>query len=79
MSVSLKPGERVGVQFTLPDQLIEFRARSEISWYDERSRAGLQFMALPSDPQSELNGWLARRLEESLPESVSSKFRKMDD
>jgi PilZ domain len=78
-SVPLKPGARVGVQFTLPDQLIEFIPKSEISWYDERSRAGLQFMALASNLQSELNGWLARRLEESLPESVTSKFRKAGD
>jgi len=78
-TVPLKPGGRVGVQFTLPDQSIEFIAKSEISWYDERSRAGLQFMALAPDLQSELNGWLARRLEESLPESVTSKFRKAGD
>ena len=65
--------------FTLPDQSIEFTAKSEISWYDERSRAGLQFMAVAPNLQSELNGWLARRLEESLPESVTGKFRKADD
>jgi hypothetical protein len=78
-SVPFKPGERVGVQFTLPDELIEFIAKSEISWYDERSRAGLQFMFVDSGLQSELNGWLARRLEESLPESVASKFRRAED
>jgi len=77
-TVPLKPGVLVGVQFTLPGQSIEFIAKSEISWYDERSRAGLQFMALAANLQSELNGWLARRLEESLPESVTSKFRKAD-
>jgi hypothetical protein len=39
----------------------------------------LQFMSLDTGLQSELNGWLARKLEEQLPESVASKFRKASD
>lgn len=75
-SARLRPGALVGVQFTLPGQREEITAESEICWYDERSRAGLRFAALSSQQQSILNGWLSQKLEENLPESVASKFRK---
>ncbi len=74
--VRLKPGALVGVQFTLPGQPTEITAESEICWYDERSRAGLQFKSLSAQQKSILEGWLSQKLEETLPESVASKFRK---
>ena len=78
-SVGFKPGALVGVQFTLPGQSSEIDTESEICWYDGRTRAGLQFRALPSRQQSLLHAWLAQRLEETLPESVARKFRKTED
>ncbi len=74
-SVPLKPGIPVTVQFTIPGQATEFAAQSEVCWCDEKGRAGLRFLAPSSEQRSELKGWLARRLEESLPESVALKFR----
>jgi hypothetical protein len=74
--VRLKPGALVGVQFTLPGQPAEIAAESEICWYDERSRAGLHFRSLSARQKSMLDGWLSQRLEEIMPESVASKFRK---
>jgi CheY-like chemotaxis protein len=71
----LKPGTKVRVQFTIPGQSREFSVQSEVCWCDEKGRAGLKFLAPSSDLRSELMEWLARRLEQSLPESVAVKFR----
>jgi CheY-like chemotaxis protein len=75
-SVPLKPGEQVNVQFTLPGQLVPFKTTAEICWYNEKGRSGLQFLSLASHEQIELQYWISRRLEESLPESVARRFRK---
>ncbi len=74
-SVPLKPGMQVTVQFTIPGQATEFAAQSEVCWCDERGRAGLRFLAPFPEQWSDLTEWLARRLEEDLPESVALKFR----
>jgi len=78
-SVPLNPGARVSVQFTLPGQATEFTANSEICWNDEKGRTGLQFLALAPHQKSQLQEWLAYKLEEVLPESVARKFRKVSD
>jgi hypothetical protein len=78
-SVGLRPGTQLAVQFTLPGQLTEFSIQSEICWYDEQGRAGLRFSSLSRHQQSELQEWLSQKLEESLPETVASKFRKTVD
>jgi CheY-like chemotaxis protein len=76
--VPLKPGAHVGVEFTLPGAAAGFTAKSEICWYNEAGRAGLQFVGLSPQQQSGLQEWLSHRLEEMLPESVTNKFRKED-
>jgi hypothetical protein len=73
--VPLQPGTQAAVQFTLPGSDSIFVAKSVICWYDENSRAGLQFLALSGEQKSELQDWLSRRLEQCLPESVAEKFR----
>lgn len=78
-SVPLKPGAQVGVQFTLPGQATEFIAESEVCWYDEKGRAGLQFLPLAPHHKSGLQDWLSRKLEEILPASVTNRFRKASD
>ena len=78
-SVPLKPGAQVGVDFTLPGQATGITAESEICWYTEAGRAGLQFLGLSPQQQSGLQEWLSRRLEEILPEFVTDKFRKAAD
>jgi PilZ domain-containing protein len=75
-SPPLKPGGQVRVQFTLPGQCDPFTVESEVCWYDEKGRAGLRSLLIPSEQKSILQGWLAARLEEDLPESVASQFRK---
>jgi CheY-like chemotaxis protein len=73
---SLKPGAQVRVLFTLPGELLRFKIESEVCWYDEKGRAGLRSLIIPSDQKSILQGWLAAKLEEDLPESVACRFRK---
>jgi CheY-like chemotaxis protein len=74
-SAPMKPGSKVTVRFTLPGQSNTFAARSQVCWCDKKSRVGLRFLAPSSERRSELREWLAQRLEDSLPESVASKFR----
>ncbi len=73
---SLKPGAQVKVLFTLPGELLPFKIESEVCWYDEKGRAGLRSLMIPSEQKSLLQQWLAAKLEEDLPESVARQFRK---
>jgi hypothetical protein len=66
----------VKVLFTLPGLLFRFVVESEVCWYDEKGRAGLRWLVIPSDHQSALQGWLAAKLEEGFPESVARQFSK---
>ncbi|MGC1434504.1 MAG: PilZ domain-containing protein [Terriglobales bacterium] len=76
-SVSLEPGIKVQVQFTLPGHETPFAVDATICWCKE-TYLGLQFTSLTPDLTSELQEWLSRRLEQSLPKSVADKFRKSD-
>ena len=71
-----KPGAQVKVLFTLPGELLRFKIESEVCWYDERGRAGLRSLVIPSEQKSILQQWLAAKLEEDLPETVARQFRK---
>jgi hypothetical protein len=75
--VSLGPGVKVQVQFTLPGHETSFAVDATICWCNE-TYLGLQFTSLTPDLTSELQEWLSRRLEQSLPQSVADKFRKSD-
>jgi hypothetical protein len=72
----LKPGAQVRVLFTLPGQFLRFKIESEVCWYDEKGRAGLRSLMIPSEQKSVLQQWLAAKLEEALPESVARQFRR---
>ena len=75
-SPALKPGGQVSVAFTLPGRRDRFVFESEVCWYDEKGRAGLRSLTVPSDQRSVLQGWLGAKLEEDLPESVARQFQK---
>lgn len=75
-SPSLKPGAKVRVRFTLPGEIVRFKIESEVCWYDDKGRAGLRSLMVPSDQKSILQQWLAVKLEEDLPESVARQFRR---
>lgn len=72
----LKAGTQVSVLFMLPGQSPRFRIEAEICWRDENGRAGLRSLMIPSEQRPVLQGWLAAKLEEDLPESVARQFRK---
>lgn len=75
-AVAFKTGARVQVQFTLPEIDSAFSVESTICWRRD-GVVGLQFTSLSATQTAELQEWLARRLEESFPEFVAAKFRKL--
>src|ERR1035438_1042816 len=75
--VPLNTGECVQVQFTLPSQRVPFVVESNICWL-KSGCLGVRFVSLLPENKSELQGWLSRKLEESLPESVACQFRKAE-
>jgi ActR/RegA family two-component response regulator len=76
-SLALKPGVQVKVRFTLPDREIQFEAESTVCW-SKQGYLGFQFTSLSPQLTSELQEWLSRRLEETIPESVADKFRSLE-
>jgi CheY-like chemotaxis protein len=77
-SVSLRPGVKVLVHFTLPGHESRFVVRAAICWCKE-NYVGLQFTSVSPQLTSELQEWLLCRLEESLPEFLANKFRNLDE
>jgi hypothetical protein len=75
-SVPLGPGVEVQVEFMLPGQKSRFVVGAAVCWCKD-TYLGLQFTALSPQLASELQEWLAKRLEESLPSSVTDKFRNV--
>lgn len=73
--VPLIPGEKVYVQFTLPEHQSPFLAESTICWW-KAGNLGIRFVSLSQEHKSGLQDWLSRKLEETLPETVAGKFRK---
>jgi CheY-like chemotaxis protein len=73
----LKPGVQVKLKFTLPDGEIQFDSESTVCWSRE-GLLGFQFKSLSPRLTTELQDWLSRRLEESIPDSVSDKFRSIE-
>ena len=74
-STPLMPGTEVTIQFTLTNPQLAITAECKVRWNNDKGQAGLSFLFLPSNLSSELQGWLARRLEEQLPDSVTQRFQ----
>jgi hypothetical protein len=75
-SIPLAPGSEAMAQFTLPDPPLPITAESKVCWSNEDGEVGLCFLFLPFDMASELQTWLARKLEEEIPQLVADKFRQ---
>lgn len=73
-STPLFPGTEVTVQFTLPKPSLSITAQAKVCWYNDKGQGGFSFLFLPAHTASDLQEWLARRLEEEMPESVTRKF-----
>ena len=76
--VPLGPGINVQVEFTLPGHKSGFVVGAAVCWCRD-TYLGLQFTSLSPQVSSELQEWLAKRLEESLPSSVTDRFRKVEN
>jgi len=76
-SVPLGPGIKVQVEFTLPGRKSRFVVGAAVCWC-KGTYLGLQFTSLSPEVSTELQEWLAHRLEESLPSSVTDKFRNIE-
>jgi hypothetical protein len=73
--VPLRPGEEVSVQFALPDQAESFSLQAAVCWW-KTGHVGVRFGSFPQGRKSELQTWLAAKLEEMLPEFVAATFQK---
>jgi ActR/RegA family two-component response regulator len=74
-STPLMPGTEFKIQFTLPDPHLDVTADCKVCWHNDKGQDGLSFLFLPSNLGSELQVWLARKLEEQLPEIVTRRFQ----
>jgi ActR/RegA family two-component response regulator len=77
-SVSLQPGVKVQVHFTLPGHESWFVVGATICWCKETC-LGLRFTSVSPHLTSELQEWLLQRLEENLPKSLADKFRGLEN
>lgn len=77
-AISLVPGVKVQIHFTLPDHESQFVIGATVCWCKEAC-LGLQFTSVSPRLASELQEWLMHRLEESLPESLANKFRQLEN
>jgi c-di-GMP-binding flagellar brake protein YcgR len=75
--VRLPSGERVRVQFTLPDHQTSLLAKSTICWA-KTGHLGVRFESISDEHKSELQVWLSQKLEQTLPEFVAGKFRSAE-
>ncbi len=74
-STPLMPGTELKIQCTLPNPHLDLTADCKVCWHNDQGHAGLLFLFLPANLGSELQSWLARKLEEQLPEVVTRRFQ----
>jgi len=74
-STPVMPGSELKIQFTLPSPRLDVTADCKVCWHNEEGHVGLSFLFLPSNLSSELQAWLAQKLEEQLPEVVVQRFQ----
>lgn len=74
-STPLMPGSELKIQFTLPNPHLDVTADCKVCWHNDQGQAGLSFLFLPANLGTELQTWLARKLEEQLPDAVTRRFQ----
>ena len=75
-STPLTPGAEVSVQVTLPDPRLIITADCRVRWNNDKGEVGVSFLFLPFSLSSELQAWLARKLEEQLPDPVALRSQQ---
>lgn len=63
-------------QFTLLEPHLRVTADFRVCWSNVQGQAGLFFLFMPFQVASELQAWLAAKLEQQLPQTVTDRFRK---
>jgi CheY-like chemotaxis protein len=63
------------VQFSLPGCAKEFSVETRLCWQHPSGLMGLEFKSLSVRQRAELQDWLARKLEQTLPASVAEMLR----
>jgi ActR/RegA family two-component response regulator len=63
------------VRFSLPERSSQLFAKTKVCWRGQGGLVGLEFQSLASPQKSELQEWLARKLDETLPPNVAALFR----
>ncbi len=76
-SAPLDPDTPALVRFSLPGRTNQLFAETTVVWRHEGGLVGLQFQSLAAPQKSELQEWLARKLDETLPENVAALFRSV--
>jgi DNA-binding response OmpR family regulator len=66
--------EQIFVEFTLPFAQAEISCQTTVCWANDRGQAGLEIASVPRDMKVQLDGWLARRLDEFIPAAVTSNL-----
>jgi PilZ domain len=74
---ALDPDLPLRVRFNLPDRTNQLSADTRVCWSGKGELVGLQFLFLPSSQESDLQEWLARKLDETLPADVAALFRNI--
>jgi ActR/RegA family two-component response regulator len=74
--ISITRGLQGTAQCTLPDTSpLRITAEFKACWNKANGECGLSFLFVPFDVASALQAWLARKLEEQLPQAVADRFR----
>jgi hypothetical protein len=63
------------LRFSLPGRASQLFAETKVVWRGRGGMVGLQFESLAAPQKQELQEWLARKLDETLPEDVAALFR----
>ncbi len=65
------------VRFSLPERSDQLFAETRVRWRGLVGLVGLEFQSMDSPQRSELQEWLARKLDETLPKEVAALFRSV--
>lgn len=74
---ALDPEGSALVRFSLPGRTSQLFAETKVVWCGRNGLVGLEFQSLAAPIKSELQEWLARKLDETLPEDVAALFRSV--
>jgi|SRR5271165_1020747 len=73
-TAKLDPSLPAAVRFSLPEHTNQLFAETRVRWRNESGLVGLEFTSIALPHKSELQEWLARKLDETLPENVAALF-----